>query len=129
MKLLLRTVVYAKKINVHNVPVYSCQYCEHSEIYCASKQQLLHIVKQVASETSQSTFNFQDVNEFAKLLYRSSSSDYDNNSVGEIIDLRVTELLDLLVLAESINDSNWVAEINERLDQISDYSRAMNEWN
>ncbi len=128
MNLMLRTVLFANKVTVHCVPVFSCQECHYSQIHREVKLHLSNMMKQLGANPKKQTIYFQDVNELAKLLFRASDPEFDNNTVNEIIHLRINELQDLLLLAESINDEAWVDELHDRLDQISDYSRILHEW-
>jgi hypothetical protein len=129
MALLLRTVVYSQKVTVYHVPVFTCPDCNRSEIHSVVKPQLTSLIRDLGNEPRKQKISFHDVNEFSNLLFRASSGEFHDNSVDDIIHIRVNELLDLLILAESINDSNWVDEIHSRLDQISDYSKVMNQMN
>lgn len=129
MGLLLRTLLFSQKITVHYVPVHTCASCNRSEVHAAVKPQLKQLIKEHMHSEEKKTLYFHDVNEFAKLLFRASSTDFDNQSVDDIIHMRINELLDMLLLAESINDHGWVDEIHDRLDQINEYTRELHEWN
>jgi hypothetical protein len=129
MNLMLRTIVFSQKVKVHYVPVFSCLTCNRNEIHPSVKTQISATIKQTGSKPEKQTIYFQDMNEFAKLLFRASSAEYDDNSVDEILHMRVHELMDLLSIAEAINDGGWVDEIHDRLDQISEVSRSLHEWN
>lgn len=128
MNLMLRTVVFARKVTVHCVPVFSCNECHHSQIHQDVKQHLSTVMKPFSTKLTKQTIYFQDINELAKLLFRASDPEFDNNTVNEMIHLRINELNDLLLLAESIHDTEWVDELHDRLDQISDYSKLLHQW-
>jgi hypothetical protein len=89
---------------------------------------LKSIISELCAKPKKQKIYFQDVSELAKLLYRASSSDYDDSSVDDILHYRINELLDLLNVAEALNDPVWVDEIHDRLDQIQDVSRTLQEW-
>jgi hypothetical protein len=129
MNLMLRTIIYSQKVTVHYVPVYTCANCTRKEVHPAVKQHLKEIVYRLGRNPEKQSIYFQDENEFAKFLYRASSDDFEQYSVDDMIHLRVNELLDMLILAESINDLGWVDEIHDRLDQLQDYTKVLHEWN
>jgi hypothetical protein len=85
-------------------------------------------MKPFSTKLTKQSIYFQDINELAKLLFRASDPEFDNNTVNEMIHLRINELNDLLLLAESIHDTEWVDELHDRLDQISDYSKLLHQW-
>jgi hypothetical protein len=128
MNLLLRTIVFSQKVTVHNVPVYSCPICNRNEMHPSVKPQLKSIISELGTRPKKQKIYFQDVSELAKLLYLASSSEYDDRSVNDILHYRINELLDLLNVAEALNDPVWVDEIHDRLDQIQDVSRTLQEW-
>jgi hypothetical protein len=55
-----------------------------------------------------------------------SSKENTNRPVESIIDERVNELLDLLLLASSLKDEHWVKDVRHRLRQISSHLGAVN---
>ncbi|MDP5273318.1 hypothetical protein [Chengkuizengella axinellae] len=119
MSVQLRTVKYSKKIKIKNVPIYSCEECKASEILLDVKEELTELIKKIGHSISEEVIYFNDMNEFAHLLYVSSDHESLDVPIDNIIEQRVNELLDMLLLAQSLNDSKWVQETEKRLLQIS----------
>jgi len=65
---------------------------------------------------------FQEVNELAYLLYKVSDHDYFQEPVDQIVQERINELLDLLLLASSLEDAKWLEDIHRRLSHITTYA-------
>lgn len=121
MKMKLRTVIYSGKVEIDNVPIYSCVACSRSEVFPEVKPDLTGLIAQLGAEPSKQTFFFDECNEWASLLViaRNTKKQSDPAAVERLIQERIDALLDLLLLAQGLEDEGWIADITKRLGQIS----------
>ncbi|NBI30689.1 YgiT-type zinc finger protein [Chengkuizengella sp. YPA3-1-1] len=116
----LRTVKYSKKIHIRNVPIFSCENCEESEVLLDVKEDLTQLIQKIDPSYSKNQIFFNEINEFAHLLYVSSEKELIHIPIEDIIQLRINELLDILLLAQSLHDTKWVNETEKRLLQLTE---------
>ncbi|QAY65480.1 hypothetical protein [Paenibacillus protaetiae] len=122
MKMKLRTVIYSGKVEIDNVPIFSCSACTRSEVIPEVKPDLTGLISQLGAEPAKQTFLFNECNEWANLLVEASESRRklpDESVVRHLAQARVDELLDLYLLAQSLNDQAWMEDLNKRLGQLS----------
>ncbi|MBD2871494.1 hypothetical protein [Paenibacillus arenilitoris] len=121
MKMKLRTVIYSGKVEIDNVPIYSCPTCSRSEVFPEVKPDLTGLIAQLGAKPDKQTFLFNECNEWADLLLeaKAEKQQTDQDAVERLIEQRVNKLLDLYLLAQSLNDEAWITDINKRLEQIS----------
>ncbi|NDI33517.1 YgiT-type zinc finger protein [Chengkuizengella sediminis] len=115
----LRTVKYSKKVHIKNVPIFSCEKCEESEVLLDVKEDLTELIQKIHTYSKNQIF-FNEINEFAHLLFVSSEKELIHIPIEDIIEQRINELLDILLLAQSLDDIKWVKETEKRLLQITD---------
>lgn len=117
MHLTLRTLVYNHN-EITNVPVYTCLVCERSEIAARVKPELMKVVKNLTySASKHQKVAFQDFSEYSNLLVM-VADETEEKQIEELVEDRINQLLDLLLLAKSLKDEQWVDEISERLRQV-----------
>ncbi|WP_424765900.1 hypothetical protein [Paenibacillus sp. sgz302251] len=121
MKMKLRTVIYSAKVEIDNVPIYSCPACSRSEVSPEVKPDLTGLIAQLGAKPDKQTFLFNECNEWANLLVEAKveKKHTDQNAVDRLIGQRINQLLDLYLLAQSLNDEVWIADLNKRLEQLS----------
>ncbi|WP_342745639.1 hypothetical protein [Paenibacillus herberti] len=121
MNMKLRTVIYSGKVEIDNVPIYSCPSCSRSEVLPEVKPDLTGLIGQLGEEPAKQTLLFNELNEWADLLVEACSKRRtpDLTAVQQIIDERIDSLLELLLLASSVGDEAWRLEIEKRLSQLS----------
>jgi hypothetical protein len=121
MKMKLRTVIYSGKVEIDNVPIYSCPSCSRSEVFPEVKPDLTGLIAQLGAKPDKQTFLFNECNEWADLLVEAKveKQHTDPNAVERLIEQRINKLLDLYLLAQSLNDEAWITDIHKRLEQIS----------
>jgi cell division FtsZ-interacting protein ZapD len=119
MNIKLRTVIFSNKVEIHNVPIYSCSECSSSEVYPAVKQELTDMIGKLGHQPEKQAIQFNEVNELAQIMYRVSDKENMGLSVEAIIEERINQLLDLIILAQSVKDDIWIADIRKRLEQIT----------
>ncbi|WP_199617776.1 hypothetical protein [Paenibacillus alkalitolerans] len=119
MQIRLRTVIFSGKVKIENVPVYSCTSCERSIVYPEVKPELTGLLRSLGGEPERQQLFFNEINELAHLLYEVTKKEKSGFSVEQIIGERINELLDLLLLAQSLQDEEWADSIRMRLSQIT----------
>lgn len=122
MNIRLRTVIYQNKVEIENVPVFSCESCSRSEVYPAVKPQLTGLIAKLSNTPDKMTLPFDEVSEVALLLTKVTDKQQSHRSVETILDERINELLDLLLIAQSLADEAWMDDIRERLSQITSHA-------
>lgn len=122
MQLTLRTVIYSGNIEIENVPIYTCEICHRSEVFQAVKGDLTSLIKHISEDEEKlESYRFEDRNELAWLLVKASDEDTWHESVQEIVEERINELLDMMLLAKSLHNDEWVQETRMRLRQLTDH--------
>nr|WP_102716426.1 hypothetical protein [Paenibacillus castaneae] len=121
MKMKLRTVIYSGKVEIDNVPIYSCTACNRSEVFPEVKPDLTGLISQLGAEPDKQTFLFNECNEWANLLVEAKAGKgmMDQPAVERLIEKRINKLLDLYLLAQSLNDEAWIQDLKKRLEQLS----------
>ncbi len=117
----LRTVIFSNKVEIENVPVYSCPSCTRSEVCTEVKPELTNLLSTLTQQTTKRSIPFQDINEFSYVIHKVHQTRCGTNSfaVQQIIDERINDLLDLMIIARSVNDAEWVDKLMNRLNQIT----------
>lgn len=121
MPIKLRTVVYSHKVEIDNVPIYSCPACNRSEVFPEVKPDLTGLIGKLGAKPVKQTYYFDEWNEWANLLveaYRERNL-HDPATVRRLIAERINMLLDLHAVAKSVQDEEWIADIHKRLSQLS----------
>ncbi|MGI2292907.1 hypothetical protein [Paenibacillus sp. GXUN7292] len=121
MSIKLRTVIYSGKVEIGNVPIYSCQACQRSEVIPQVKPDLTGLIAQLGSTPEKQSFLFNECNEWADLLVEAKEQKrrISESEVEALTEHRVNALLDLYLLAQSLQDKNWIKDLSKRLEQLS----------
>ncbi|MFS0727728.1 hypothetical protein [Paenibacillus sp. 1P07SE] len=121
MSMKLRTVIYSGKVEIDNVPVYSCEACSRSEVFPEVKPDLTGLIGQLGAEPQQQTFLFNEWNEWADLIMElyTRQKRPGRQEMEELITERINKLLDLLLLAQKLGNREWMTELEKRLSQLS----------
>jgi hypothetical protein len=121
MSIRLRTVIYQNKVDIENVPVYTCDNCQRSEVLPSVKPELAGLIGQLGGQPGKQQLLFDDWSEIAYLMRKVSETPCRGESVERIVEERINELLDMMLIAKSLGDELWVAEIRKRLTQITQH--------
>ncbi|MCZ8511378.1 hypothetical protein O9H85_02775 [Paenibacillus filicis] len=122
MSIRLRTVIYQNKVEIENVPVFSCSACSRSEVFSDVKPELTALIGMLGSKPGKQLLQFEEVSEIAHLMVKATEKNRASDPVETIIQDRINELLDLLLLAQSLRDEDWMEDIRSRLSQIAKHS-------
>lgn len=117
MHLTLRTLVFNKN-EILNVPIYTCTACERSEISERVKPELKEVMHRLTTTNVQyQQVAFQEFSEFSNLLVLVAQETEEDLIEGMVED-RINQLFDLLLLAQSLKDEKWVDELSGRIRQV-----------
>jgi hypothetical protein len=122
MTIRLRTVIYQNKVEIENVPIYSCEECKRTIVFPAVKNELTRFIGTLANRSERQHYSFNEMNEVAHLMCKVADKDRFKEPVERIVEERINELLDLLLLAQSVDDEHWIDDIRQRLAQITRYA-------
>lgn len=121
MALSLRTVIFAKKVNITNVPVYSCSQCGRNDVFHGVKDDVGRLISQLGAVSDSRSIPFDEVHEWAGVLtgMRTQLKTLQPSDVARATEERTNQLLDLLNLATALGDEAWKEELRSRLSQLS----------
>jgi hypothetical protein len=122
MSIRLRTVIFQNKVEIENVPVYSCEECKRTIVFPAVKNELTKFIGSLGNRPEQQLFYFDEMNEIAHVMHKVADKSRWNESVERIVEERINELLDLLLLAQSLEDQQWIEDVRNRLVQITHHA-------
>jgi len=121
MELRLRTVVFKKNAEIENVPVLICDSCNHSEVFPPVKTCLVNLLARLKAASANKVYlRFDERNEIARLIQLQQKQGIRMEGVRKLIEERVNELLDMLLLAGSLGDQDWAGEIQNKLTELTD---------
>ena len=115
----LRTVIYSKNVEIDHVPIYTCSKCFHTEILTGVKSELARLISELGGHPQKQKIEFRDLNEWAYLIDRAIDQELIHMPIESIIGDRIDQLLDLLLIARSLHDSDWEESLVQRLMQIT----------
>jgi hypothetical protein len=119
MSFRLRTVIYKHTLEIENVPIYTCDSCSRSEVFHLVKSDLSALIAQFGETPEKRIFYFNESSELAYLLLTAAQKEYKHIPVDKILEDRINQLLDLLLLANSLHDEAWIEDVLNRLSQIT----------
>jgi hypothetical protein len=121
MKLMLRTVIFARKVNINNVPVYNCSLCGRNDVFPGVKEDVGRLVGQLGPRPMPRSIPFDQVHEWAGVLSRALdlADSLQPSKVARATEERINQLLDLWLVASSLGDETWKTELQSRLTQLS----------
>ncbi|QQE75551.1 hypothetical protein KDJ56_06185 [Brevibacillus composti] len=118
-EIVLRNVVYRKRVKITNVPVQVCQDdgCSHLQVIDVVKEDLKDLMENLGHNPQRQSIEFEQVSELSHMLLLIARQEEDA-TVREALEERVNELLDLFLLAQSLGDQDWMKELRQRLTKI-----------
>ncbi|MFC5987364.1 hypothetical protein [Marinicrinis lubricantis] len=122
MDIYMRTVLFSDHLEIKGVPVYCCDECGRNEVLPGVKDHLKEMIQSSSKSAGKVSIDFSEQNEVALLLSRAADEDYGNVSLEVIIDERINQLLDMLIMAQNLHNDEWIEDIQDRLSQISNYA-------
>lgn len=120
MEIFLRTVVVSRQLEIDHVPVYACEECGIYEVFSSVKNHVKVIMEQSQQIKDQQSIDFAEKNEVAYLLNKAADTEYEHISLEEILNERVNQLLDMLIMARALDNREWMNDLQNRLSQITE---------
>jgi hypothetical protein len=127
MELELRTVVYAKKVEIRNVPVFTCTDCVSYEVLKPVKPDLTDCINKLGEQPVKQDVSFGEQNELADLLHEQLLAWQDATDkemeyrMKEAVEGRINLLLDIMGYAQKAGDQAWIEDTERRLAQLSGF--------
>jgi hypothetical protein len=121
MSIRLSTVIYQNKVDIENVPVYTCDSCQRSEVLPSVKPELAGLLGKLGSRPDKQQLLFDDWSEIAYLMRKVLEKPYCGESVECLVEERINELLDMMLIAKSLGDELWIEDLRKRLAQITQH--------
>ncbi|MDO7905285.1 hypothetical protein Q5741_02510 [Paenibacillus sp. JX-17] len=127
IQLELRTVIFAGKVSITQVPVMSCEECSYYELLPCVKEELKQYLAELGSEPETIRISFADRNELSSLiltskLYGVQLTPSTARQLMKAVNERINTLLDVYRYAQSSGDQDWTQDIERRLSQLSTLS-------
>lgn len=128
MELEMRTVVYAKKVEIRNVPVFACTDCVTYEVLQPVKPDLKECISKLGDHPVQQDVSFGKQNELADLFHElllswPDASDREmEERMQQAVQERINLLLDILNYAQTSGDEEWIQMTQRRLGQLSGFA-------
>jgi hypothetical protein len=121
MLLSLRTVVFARKVNITNVPVLSCDLCGRNDVHHRVKDDVGQLIKQIDAHNESRSIPFDQMHEWVRVLseLHTRMMELQPAIIERAMEERTNQLLDLLIMASSLGDETWKQELKTRLVQLS----------
>ncbi|MNN82684.1 hypothetical protein D3C81_1996440 [compost metagenome] len=80
------------------------------------------LISQLGNKPEKQYIRFEEISEISHLMVTVTDKEHRHESVGVILEERINELLDMLLLARSLQDDAWKKDVTERLSQITRYA-------
>lgn len=119
MAIKVRKVVYRNKVEINRVPVYICEACSRCEVFPPVKRDLVELIDGLGMQPAKQAMNFGEKNEVARLVNIYCEKGVRAEGFKSLLNERVNELLDTLLLARSLKDDEWESDVLRRLKQLS----------
>ncbi|PJN61899.1 hypothetical protein PAEAM_14620 [Paenibacillus sp. GM1FR] len=127
MELELRTVVYAKKVEIRNVPVFACTDCVSYEVLPPVKPDLTECINTLGEQPVKQDVSFGERNELADLFHElllawPDATDREmEHRMQQAVEERINLLLDIMGYATKSGDAAWIETTERRLSQLSGF--------
>jgi hypothetical protein len=116
MQLTLRTIKFNKH-EIANVPIHTCPVCDCNEVSDRVKPVLKQLVHSLSNSSHErQKIAFEEYSEYTNLLIKAARD--EEEAIEEIIQDRINQLLDLMLLAKSLRDQQWVDELSFRIKEV-----------
>lgn len=117
MEIELRTLVYQGQVEIKNVPVATCRTCGRTQVLEEVKPELKALLKELGERPPSQLVAFQEISPLAQELVEAVDEARHNREDWReaLRRIKIDELLDLFILARSLQDERWSEEIREEL--------------
>jgi len=117
MEIELRTLVYQGQVEIKNVPVASCRVCGRTQVLEEVKTELKALLKELGDRPTSQLVAFQEISSLVQQLVGAAGEARHRREDwwDALRRIKVDELLDLFLLARSLQDEQWCEEIRDEL--------------
>jgi hypothetical protein len=95
-----------------------CKSCNFCELLPDIKQDLKKMIVQWGARPNKKIIRYQENHELAYILYEANKERNINIPISDLVTMRMNELLDLFIVAQSLQDICWVDELRDRMWQL-----------
>jgi hypothetical protein len=133
MRLELRTIQFAGKMQILHVPMRACDACSSYRLLPSVKSVVADYINKLGPDHRKRKFSFTEINELSQIVHEVFSQNESNvcdeleHAVKVAIHERINILLDLFRYAEAVQDSIWVENLRQRLSQLSSLSLGLDQ--
>ena len=114
MDITLRTLYFNKKIEIKNVPVYSCPVCNTNELIQQIKPKIKTIIKDAAKKSKKQTLYLDKYSELVQLItmvYNEQDHPYEGKSIQH----EVIEMLESFLIEDI---ESWDEKIHKKIEKL-----------
>jgi len=116
MDLTLRTLYLKKKIEIKNVPVYSCNYCEENIIVEQIEGKVKKVIEEKKEETRKQIIEFERYSEFAQLLIMLYNK--QKHSDEKRIEKEIERLLEKYAIDHSLEQDIFEQVVHKKITKM-----------
>jgi len=116
MDITLRTLYFNRKIEIKNVPIYSCTTCGNNELIPPIKEKIKEVIDDHKNIQRKETVYFEQKSELAQLLilaYHKQDFPYKDEKLQEEIE----ELLEHLYFNELNKDHGFEQKLHKKIER------------
>ncbi|WP_040948553.1 hypothetical protein [Gorillibacterium massiliense] len=121
MAIRINRIIYRHKVEIEGVPIWVCLGCDRYEVLPYVKEQLLELVEELGERPARQILGFGERNEIARLIAAYCEKGGNPRQLKLLVEERINELLDMLLLARSLEDTPWEEDIGRRLSVLTAY--------
>ncbi|KAA9004027.1 hypothetical protein F4V43_11505 [Paenibacillus spiritus] len=127
MMIHMHTLIYKRRVQIAEVPVYSCARCGIYEPVPMIRQELMTLLAELNEQTPSGSLSFAERSEWAAIVRDTLTSEgagaAEEEGLGPAIQQavqgRIDLLLDLYRFAFAAGEATWMAEIERRLSSLT----------
>lgn len=110
MGIYLKNMTYMKKHIISDVPVHRCECCEHYELVDEIKEDLRMLLQKLDNS---------DVKKISFSKHYKVNKTDDKENIAYCTDMDIDSILDIYLLAKSLNDEKWMNEMKLLFEMLN----------
>lgn len=118
MEITLRTLYFNKKVEIKNVPVYSCPACHRHEIIEQVKFKIKDLISTHIGAGKKVTVHFEELSELAQLLMMVREKQEYPFREEWMIQEELEELLESMLVYGTYKDLDWSEKIHKKIEKM-----------
>lgn len=118
MEITLRTLYFNKKVEIKNVPVYSCPTCHRHEIIEQVKYKIKDLISTHIGMGKKVTVHFEELSELAQLIMMiREKQEYPHREEWKIQE-ELAELLESMLVHGTYTEMDWSEKIHKKIEKM-----------